>query len=41
MEGVPTLSLGEWTGDVGIGEQDAVVADLLEGLLADGAVKQD
>ena len=40
MEGVAALPLGERTGDVGVGEQDAVVADLLQGLLADGAVEQ-
>lgn len=41
VEGMPTLSTCNRAGDVWIAEQDAVIADLLEGLLADAAVEKD
>jgi hypothetical protein len=40
VEGVAALPLGDGTGDVGVRQQDAVVTDLLQRLLADAAAQQ-
>lgn len=41
VEGVPALPPRHWASDVGIAQQYAMVADLLERLLADAAVEKD
>lgn len=41
VEGMAALPPSHRTGDVGIAQQDAVVADLFEGFLADAAIEKD